>query len=247
MPLKYSDEIHQDIATRLSGGQTPKSISETLTISLKTIYRLKKSFIRDGSTYIAPPLNKTQRESINREALLKLSKLMKKTPTTTLKELMASAVEEGIFESAETAPDISTLHRALTRVGFKWQKPRYDDRRAQKTRVTFERCQFRKALQAGLVDPTKTLCMDETSFYVGGEQMTRAWGTKYKAPVLEKNKMGGTKVVMYLTIGYKLGADGEPLALCHYLLVPPQRSHKPLPDRVDSSEVDDAKQEKRNM
>jgi hypothetical protein len=89
--------------------------------------------------------------------------------------------------------------------------------------------------------------MDETSFYVGGEQMTRAWGTKYKAPVLEKNKMGGTKVVMYLTIGYKLGADGEPLAFCHYLLVPPQRSHKALPDRVDSSEVEDVKKEKRTL
>jgi hypothetical protein len=53
---------------------------------------------------------------------------------------VVKAVEQGIFETKETAPDISTIHRALTKkVGFKWQVPKYDDPRAQRTRVTYER------------------------------------------------------------------------------------------------------------
>ena len=155
-------------------------------------------------------MGKTVREKINREKLIQLSEIMQRNANTTLKELMAQAVVEKIFESTETAPDISTLHRALTKkVGFKWQAPKYDDPRAARTRVTYERCEFRRSLQEGLVDPTKTLCLDETSFYVGGEAPTRAWGTTYKKPNIEKNKMGGIKVVMYLTIGYRLDGAKE--------------------------------------
>ena len=62
MPIKYSQAVREDVATRLSGGQTPKQISETLNLSLKTVYRLKKL---DGSAYIAPPMGKTVREKIN--------------------------------------------------------------------------------------------------------------------------------------------------------------------------------------
>jgi transposase len=247
MPLKYSQEVREDIATRLSGGMQPKQIAETLKISLKTVYRLKRSFIRDGDTYVAPPMTRTVREKINREKLLKLSQMMKTTPNITLKELKAKAITDGIFENEETAPAISTLYRALTKkVGFKWQKPKYDDPRAKRSRVTYERCEFRRSLQEGLVDPTKTLCQDETSFYVGGEAPTRAWGTVYKKPKVEKNKMGGTKVVMYLTIGYKLDADGKPLAFVHWLCVPPQRSNKPLSDRIEEWEKED-KTEKRKL
>ena len=240
MPLYYSQAVREDVATRLSGGQTPKHIAETLNLSLKTVYRLKKSFIHDDDTYVAPPMARTVRQKINREKLLQLSEIMKSTPNVTLKELLAKAIMDGIFDNEESAPDISTLHRALTKkVGFKWQKPQYDDPRAKRSRVTYERCEFRRSLQEGLVDPTKTLCQDETSFYVGGEAPTRAWGTVYRKPKIEKNKMFGTKVVMYLTIGYKLDADGNPLAFVHWLCVPPQRSNKPLSDRIEPWEAKD--------
>ena len=138
MPIKFSQTVREDVATRLSGGQTPKHISETLSLSLKTVYRLKKSFILDGSAYIAPPMGKTVREKINREKLIQLSEIMQRNANTTLKELMAQAVVDKVFESTETAPDISTLHRALTnKVGFKWQAPKYDDPRSARTRVTY--------------------------------------------------------------------------------------------------------------
>ena len=156
MPLYYSHQVREDVATRLSGGQTPKQIAETLNLSLKTVYRLKKSFIRDDDTYVAPPMVRTVRQKINREKLLQLSEIMKSTPNITLKELLAKAIMDGIFDNEESAPDISTLHRALTKkVGFKWQKPQYDDPRAKRSRVTYERCEFRRSLQEGLVDPNK--------------------------------------------------------------------------------------------
>jgi transposase len=145
MPIKYSQAVREDVATRLSGGQTPKQISETLNLSFKTVYRLKKSFILDGSAYIAPPMGKTVREKINREKLIQLSEMMQRNANTTLKELLAQAVE-----STEIAPDISTLHRALTKkVGFKWQAPKYDDPRAARTRVTYERCEFVELYKKG--------------------------------------------------------------------------------------------------
>ena len=103
MPIKYSQAVREDVATRLSGGQTPKQISETLNLSFKTVYRLKKSFI------LAPPMAKTVREKINREKLIQLSEIMQRNANTTLKELMAQAVVEKVFESTETAPDQHAL------------------------------------------------------------------------------------------------------------------------------------------
>ena len=248
MPLCYSQSVREDVATRLSANQPPKLISGALNVSLKTVYRLKKTFIRDGDSYVAPPMLKTVREKINREKLLQLSEIMKRDGgNITLKELLAKSVQEGIFESADAAPDISTIYRALkNKVGFKWQVPQYDDPRAQRTRVTYERCEFRRSLQEGLVDPTQTLCQDETSFYIGGEAPTRAWDTLHRRPKIQKNKMGGTKVVMYLTIGYKLNAVGEPLAFVHWLCVPPQRSNKPLSDKIEEWEKEDTT-EKRTL
>jgi transposase len=67
MPLKYSQEVREDIATRISGGMQPKQIAETLNISLKTIYRLKKSFIHDGDLYVAPPMTRTVREKSSKQ------------------------------------------------------------------------------------------------------------------------------------------------------------------------------------
>ena len=101
MPIKYSQAVREDVATRLSGGQTPKQISETLNLSLKTVYRLKKSFILDGSAYISPPMGKTVREKINREKLIQLSEIMQRNANTTLKELMAQAVVEKVFERVD--------------------------------------------------------------------------------------------------------------------------------------------------
>ena len=86
--MVYSDEIRADIATRLSGGQSPNSISETLGIALKTVYRLRKAFVRDGDAYIATPLRKPARTRIDREKLSQLIAIMTAAPKTTLKELM---------------------------------------------------------------------------------------------------------------------------------------------------------------
>ena len=67
MPLCYSHTVREDVATRLSANQPPKDIDEALGLSLKTIYRLKKTFIHNGDSFVAPPMTRTVREKINRE------------------------------------------------------------------------------------------------------------------------------------------------------------------------------------
>ena len=243
--MPHSQEVRQNIATRLSAGQPPRLVAESLKLGLKTIYRLNKSFIKNADTYVVPPAQKMHKEKIDSQKLIELSEIMASDGNITLKELRQKAVEQGIFD-AETVPDISTMYRALTRIGFKWQTPRYDDPRAQKTsRIAYERCAFRKALENRLVDPTTCLSMDETSFYVGGEAPKHLWSTTFKKKNVHKTKMFGTsKVFMYLTIGYRLDSTGQPLAFIHWLLVPPQRSHRPLSDRIESWEVEESEKRK---
>ena len=82
MPFIYSDDVRTDIATRLTGGQSLPAIATALDISLKTVYRLKKTFLKD-----AVPKNKTPKQTISREQLLAVADIMSTTPKTTLKEL----------------------------------------------------------------------------------------------------------------------------------------------------------------
>ena len=201
MPFKHSQHVRNDIATRLTTGQKPKDIAEALNISSKTIYRYKKTFLRDAkdNSYIAPEIKATPRESISREQLLALSDIMTQNSKITLKELMYKAIHDNIFESEDTAPDTSTVYRRLVKLGYKWQKPKYSDPRAKRTRIQFERCCFRQAQQNGM-DAKLLLSMDESNFYY--EQATRAWCTSYKQPTLEKpeGKIMGRS--MFATIGH---------------------------------------------
>jgi transposase len=190
MPYKYDDELREDIANRLNGGQGPKGIAESLNLSLRTVYRIKKSFVSDEGMFIAVPVKTKPRDKIDRDKLIQLVEMMENNPKTTLKELIGRAVEKGVFTSKESAPHISSVHRALVRIGMRWVKPHYDDPRASRMQITFERCEFRRRLMNGLVDPESILSTDETSFTVGSEQQTRAWGTMYNKPTLTKNKMG---------------------------------------------------------
>ena len=233
MPLKHSQDVRNDIATRLTAGQKPKDIAEALDISSKTIYRYKKSFLRDGDTYVAPEIKSTPRECISREQLLALSDIMHNNPKITLKELLQKAIEDNIFDSAETAPDTSTVYRRLVKLGYKWQKPKYSDPRAKRSRIQFERCCFRQAQQNGM-DAKLLLSMDESNFYY--EQGTRAWGTTYKPPTLEKPKGKIMRRSMFATIGYT-EIKSEPKAFIHWTLVIPRKSYKPLPDRIQAQEL----------
>ena len=56
MPYKYNLEVRQDVATRMSGGQSLESISATLGIPVRTLYRMKKTFSRhDGGKRFEAP------------------------------------------------------------------------------------------------------------------------------------------------------------------------------------------------
>ena len=41
MHYKYNDAVREDVARRLTGGQTIESISATLGIPVRTLYRMK--------------------------------------------------------------------------------------------------------------------------------------------------------------------------------------------------------------
>ena len=77
----YDNEVRADVAARLTGGQKPASISETLGIPLRTIYRMRRSFSREGplqNRFIAVPLlARVVRSGISREQLLLLPERVK--------------------------------------------------------------------------------------------------------------------------------------------------------------------------
>jgi transposase len=245
MGIKYDTSVYEDVATRLNAGQTVKSISQSIGLSLKTLYRIKKKLVKnDHDQFMAVPVKGgVPRQSINREKMMELISIMQANPKLTIKALVVIAVQKGIFESAETAPHQSTIYRCLRRAGLKWQAAKYEDSKASRGQIQYERCEFKRHLHQWLIDPTKVICTDETSFLVGAEQQRKAWGGKYKPPVLERNKQGGIKVTCYASIGYNLDQDGNPLAFIHMLCVPPQRSNKPL-SRMFEEWEEETKEEK---
>ena len=203
MPYKYNLEVCQNVATRMSGGQSIEAISATLGIPVRTLYRMKKTFAKhDGGKRFEAPQTISKRvvPTLSRDQIEQLADIMANNSKITLTELQQKAIDDGIFPNAAEAPDISTIHRKLTAMGYKWQKPNYTDPRAESNDVIkYERCMFRKHQQNGW-DPTGTLLsMDECNFYY--EQATRAWGTKHKPPSLTKPKGKIMRRSMFATIG----------------------------------------------
>ena len=121
MPI--SQEMREHVATRLNAGQPPKEISSALGLALKSVYRMRKQFTQPGQEeYVAAPLMRTEKDSITREALVEMSRILSKSPKMTLAELRDECVSQGLFE-ADKAPDLSTVWRRLQKVGYRWKKP----------------------------------------------------------------------------------------------------------------------------
>ena len=68
--------------------------------------------------YIAVPVKGVPKQSIDREKMIELISIMQANSKLTIKELVATAVQKDIFESAEKAPHESTVFRALKRGGL---------------------------------------------------------------------------------------------------------------------------------
>ena len=83
-----------DIATRLSGGQTPKAIAATLGVSvgLKTVYRLKKLFRQADGKYEAVAASIATKEAFSREQLVEISQWLLDVPKLTLAEIRQKTV-----------------------------------------------------------------------------------------------------------------------------------------------------------
>ena len=232
-------ERRQELINRISSGQQisgPNGIAAEMGVAIKTVYRLKKRFEQDDGSYIVEPADVAKKQALTREALVSLSQWLQEAPKLTLKEMRLKLVTEGFYSSLEEVPDASTLWRRLQSMGFDWRKPRYGDPRAKRDVIKYERCAFRLAQDNGL-DPTTLLSMDETNFYY--EQATRAWGTDVKPATLEIPKGKVMRRSMFATIGFKI-VRGEPRAMIHWVFVPPRKSWRPLPDKIESHEIKQA-------
>ena len=64
-PISF--DIRQDVATRLTAGQTPKAIAETLQISLKSVYRLKRAFRQADGSYVAVAASIATKQAFTRD------------------------------------------------------------------------------------------------------------------------------------------------------------------------------------
>ena len=96
MPSTSFDQ-RQDIAVRLTGGQTAKSIASTLGLSVKTVYRLRKQFKQPDGSLEAVAASNAPKQAFNREQLVEISQWLTAEPKLTLKELREKAVTEGFY------------------------------------------------------------------------------------------------------------------------------------------------------
>ena len=87
MGIKYDTAVYEDVATRLNAGQTIKSISQSIGLSLKTLYRIKKKLVKNDTCndeYMAVPVKGgVPKQSINREKMIELISIMQANPKLT--------------------------------------------------------------------------------------------------------------------------------------------------------------------
>ena len=236
MPL--SSEQREELQNRFTANQPVKGITETM-----GVYRLKRQWVQPDGTYVATDLQRVPKQSIDRQQLLDLSEIVRKSPKISLRELRQQSIEDGIFDSSDSAPDKSTIFRRLKTLGYVWKKARFEDPRAKRSVIQFERCCFRQAQQRGDLDPEMILRMDESNYYEN-EQQRFVWQPKYKPVTLEKKKGRTRRASCIGTIGYKM-VDDEAKAFIHLVFIPNnRRSFRPLPDRVQAYEIDKTEKKK---
>ena len=102
-------EKREEVANRLNGGQAVKDIASDMSLTLKTIYRLKRVFEQIDGTFIAVAGHGTPRHAFSREDLVTISQWMINEPKMTLKEIRESLVTEELYETVDEVPDSSTL------------------------------------------------------------------------------------------------------------------------------------------
>ena len=143
------------------------------------------------------------------------------------------------MEYSTAVTDKSTIFR----LGYVWKRARFEDPRAKRSVIQFERCCFRQAQQRGDLDQETILSMDESNYYEN-EQQRFVWQPKYKPVKLEKKKGRTRRASCIGTIGYKM-VEGEAKAFIHLVFIPNnRRSFRPLPDRVQSFEIEKAEKKK---
>lgn len=229
-------EKREEICTRLTGGQSVAGIAQAMGLNRRTVYRLKKRFAQPNGQFTAVAPQSQPRRSIDRGVLIKISGwLSNENSKMTLEEVQKRLVEDDDFKE-EDVPHTSTIWRRLKSMGFAFRQAKYEDQRALRTAVQYERCSFRMAQNQGL-DPCTLLSFDESNFFF--EQATKAWGSTVRAPKLPKPKGKVPRRSLLATIGFTMDDNDVPLGFIHWVLIPPRPSFRPLADEIEEVEVKD--------
>jgi transposase len=225
----------QEIVNRVSGGQRisgPAGIAKQMGVSIKTIYKLLRSFKQQDGSYIVTPARIARKQSLTREHLVFLSETLQASPKMTLAELRQQLVNEGHFTTLDDVPDSSTIWRRLQLMGFQYRKPVYAKTNSVRSGISHERCAFRAAQDTNTLDPTSLLSIDESNFYF--EQATRSWGSTAKPATLTSDTVMRRSLIA--TIAFQI-VGGEKRAIIHWKLVPPRRTWRPLSDEIEAVEL----------
>ena len=130
-----------ELQNRFMTNQSAKSIAKTMAIHPRTVYRLKRKWVQPDGSYRY--CFKTTPKTDYRWTAITGS--VRDNPKISLRELREKSIDDGIFDSSASAPDKSTIFRRLKTLGYVWKRARFEDPRAKRSVIQYERCAFRQA------------------------------------------------------------------------------------------------------
>ncbi len=259
----YGRDIRCRVLSYLQQQLSKAEIARRLNICEKTVRRYQKAAEIQS---IPVPLPKQQggyRSSIallNRTQIIQLGNLLLSKPKLTIVQLKHIAVREGIIP-ANRVPSDTTIWRAIKKLDFKHAKAQYidpatvtvtvpqsdseiklnTDEMVKKNQSLWHRkligeeIRHWRAVQqqgiSGQLNPYNLLFMDETNCRLY-DQQHYAWATANNRPLLLQPKGQSMTFNIIATIGIM---EDDQLML-HYVIVPPRRDYRGVPQRFKAYE-----------
>ncbi|WP_244432555.1 IS630 transposase-related protein [Desulfocurvibacter africanus] len=153
-----SEEIRRRALAALEAGEHPRTIARVLGVGERSIYRWALQS-RSGQT--APMPRGHRPLALSAEKMERLDELVKKRPDMTLEEIKAALSRD---------VHISTIHRALRRLGYRCKKTLRADEQ-ERDDITSARHKWR--IMQKVIDPRRFVFLDESG---AATNMTRLRG-----------------------------------------------------------------------
>lgn len=235
--------VRQTAAAMMNGGAPLAEIARECGVSTRTARTWRAEFKSaggGGGAYVATRPPRAVNSPLTRAHLEAIQRILREQPKLTLHELRRELVAQGVNANP---PSVPTLFRRLKALGYAWQKTRTRDLRAGQTLAKYELCRFKQAQRQGvadspLADATRLVFLDESNFFYKDQTQARAWAPRYHPVTLPKPKGKGVRRNLYLACAFAYDAKANDYrAFIHWVLVPPRRSHRPLPSLIQPEEV----------